>query len=201
VLLLLAPFALRAAVVKIELPLETAAFKPGPGSELANGQCLICHSVEYVTTQPPMPRPFWAAEAKKMRDKYAAPLPDEQVQPLVSYLTRNYGVETNSVTEPIATEVGSGQVPSIEVGSAASGEAIATKYGCLGCHGVSAKIVGPPYTDVAAKYNDDPQATAKISEQIHKGGSGKWGPIIMPPFPTVTDAETKALTGWILSRK
>jgi len=36
---------------------------------------------------------------------------------------------------------------------------------------------------------------------LPKGGSGKWGPIIMPPFPAVTDAETKALADWILSRK
>jgi len=45
------------------------------------------------------------------------------------------------------------------------------------------------------------EAFEKIAEQIHKGGSGKWGPVIMPPFPTVSDAETKALTEWILSRK
>jgi cytochrome c len=63
------------------------------------------------------------------------------------------------------------------------------------------KIVGPAYKDIAAKYAQDAQAPVKISEQIHKGGSGKWGSIIMPPFPTVTDGETKALTEWIMSRK
>src|SRR5512141_225840 len=46
-------FSLFAAPVKIDLPAETDAFKPAPGVELANGQCLSCHSVEYVVTQPP----------------------------------------------------------------------------------------------------------------------------------------------------
>ena len=198
-LLGLAPFATAAAEVKIELPPETASFKPGPGSEIANGQCLICHSVEYVTTQPPMPRSFWTAEAKKMRDKFGAPLPEEQLAALVFYLTRNYGVGTNSAADSVLVEASPS--PPAAPASAAGGEAIATKYGCLGCHGTSVKIVGPAYKDVAAKYSEDAQAPAKISAQIHKGGSGKWGSIIMPPFPMVTDAETKALTAWILSRK
>ena len=63
------------------------------------------------------------------------------------------------------------------------------------------KIVGPAYRDIAAKYKTDPKAFAKIDEQIHKGGSGKWGPIIMPPFPQVTAGETKVLADWILGLK
>jgi sulfite dehydrogenase len=198
---LLAPLALTAAEVRIELPPETAAFKPGPGSEIANGQCLTCHSVEYVTTQPPLPGTFWMAEVKKMRDKFGAPVPDTQVGPLVWYLTRNYGVGTNVVIGSVPSDVSTTPAAPNLAATASGGEAIATRYGCLGCHGASVKIVGPAYKDIAAKYSHDAQAPAKISEQIHKGGSGKWGSIIMPPFPTVSDVETKALTEWILSRK
>jgi len=32
----------------IQLPPETAAFKQDNSAEFANGQCLTCHSVEYV---------------------------------------------------------------------------------------------------------------------------------------------------------
>src|SRR5882762_5040399 len=46
-----AAFSLIASPVKIELPAETGVFKPAPGAELANGQCLVCHSVEYVVMQ------------------------------------------------------------------------------------------------------------------------------------------------------
>jgi len=198
--ILVAPLALNATPVKIELPAETSAFKPGPGSEIANGQCLICHSVEYVTTQPLMPASFWTAEAKKMRDKFDASLPEEQIGLLVAYLAKNSGAGANGPTDP-ATSINANLPSATGAASAATGEAIATKYGCLGCHGASVKIVGPAYKDIAAKYGQDAQAPAKISDQIHKGGSGKWGSIIMPPFPTITDAETKALTEWILSRK
>jgi hypothetical protein len=47
-------------------------------------------------------------------------------------------------------------------------------------------LIGPAYQDIAAKYKTDPEARAKIEQQIHKGGSGKWGPMTMPPFPQVT---------------
>src|SRR3954471_14445483 len=80
---------------EIQLPPETGAFKQDVGAELANGQCLICHSVEYVTTQPPMLRAFWKASVQKMQQKYGAPVPEAQVEPLVDYLTRNYGITTN----------------------------------------------------------------------------------------------------------
>ncbi|HWX19108.1 MAG TPA: c-type cytochrome [Candidatus Binatia bacterium] len=183
--------------MKIDLPPETVSFKAGGGSEIANAQCLICHSVEYVTMQPPLPRTFWAASVKKMKDKFGAPLPDEQVEPVVNYLVKNYGQDTNRTPVTLSTpaQIGDNQ------GRTVNGEAIATKYGCLGCHNVSTKIVGPAYRDVAAKYHDDSAAFSKIADQIHQGGSGKWGPVIMPPFPMITDAETKTLADWILSRK
>lgn len=185
------------AGLKIELPPETASFKPAPGGDLANGQCLTCHSVDYVVIQPPSPRTYWESCVKKMREKFGAAIPDEQVEPLVNYLSQNYGPVTNV---PAATAKPA-KVASTPPEETLSGESLAVRYGCLGCHNVSVKIVGPAYKDIAAKYRDDGSALQKISEQIHKGGSGKWGPVLMPPFPSVTDAETKALADWILSQK
>jgi hypothetical protein len=78
--------------VKITLPAETAALRPGKGVELAQINCYICHSVDYILTQPPMPRKFWEAEVKKMREKYGAPTPEETVPTLIEYLTATYGV-------------------------------------------------------------------------------------------------------------
>jgi len=193
VLILLSAAPAFAGVMKLELPPETGSFKPAPGAELANGQCLVCHSVEYVTSQPPFPRAFWAASVKKMREKFGAAVPADQVDPLVNYLATTYGTDTNATSASAATMASSV--------SGAGAEALATKYGCLGCHNVALKVVGPPYREVAAKYQNDPQAFAKIAEQIHRGGSGKWGPVIMPPFPMITDAETKTLADWILGQK
>ena len=187
----------QAGVVKIELPPETAFFKPGPGSDLANAQCLTCHSVEYVLTQPPLPQTFWTSSVKKMREKFGASIPDDQVGPLVKYLTENYGATTNSsTTVPPATDQKA--VPAlVQPGGV---EALATKFGCLSCHNVNVKIVGPAYNDIAKKYRNDPAALDKISRQIHDGGSGKWGPVGMPPFPMLTDAEVKMLADWIISQ-
>ncbi|MBP7948988.1 MAG: hypothetical protein KA004_04980 [Verrucomicrobiales bacterium] len=79
-----------AQTVTIELPAETAAYRPGKNAELAAAFCMNCHSADYVSMQPPMPRKFWEATVKKMKDKYAAPLPAD-IQPLVDYLTAAYG--------------------------------------------------------------------------------------------------------------
>jgi len=184
------------AGLKIELPPETASFKTNPGSDLANGQCLTCHSVDYVVIQPPSPRTYWESCVKKMREKYGAAIPDELVEPLVNYLTQNYGPSKQAAP---STNVVNAASASIE--QAPNGEAVAARYGCLSCHNVNVKIVGPAYKDIAAKYRTDGSALAKISEQIHKGGSGKWGPVLMPPFPGVTEPETKALADWILTQK
>lgn len=82
-----------AAEVKIILPPETNKFKSGPGSEIAVAQCVICHSADYISTQPPMPRAFWKASVQKMQKAYGAPIPDAQVEQLVDYLVKNYGDE------------------------------------------------------------------------------------------------------------
>ncbi len=190
----------RGAPVEIQLPPEVNAFKQDVGAELANAQCLICHSVEYVSLQPPMTRAFWKSSVQKMQQKYGAAIADEQVEPLADYLTRNYGASTNSTVPMTIAQTKPRQTPPVGI-PAADGPQIAAKYGCLGCHSASVKIVGPAYHEIAAKYKADPDAAAKVEQQIHNGGSGKWSPIIMPPFPQVTTAETRILTEWILGLK
>jgi hypothetical protein len=80
------------AVVRIELPAETAKFRPGPGVEQAQTLCASCHSADYIATQPPMPRKFWEAGVKKMKEKFGAPLPDDTTA-LVDYLVNTYGAK------------------------------------------------------------------------------------------------------------
>ena len=80
-----------AAAEAWKLPPETAKLKPGPGSDLVAGQCLLCHSADYISTQPRLARAAWEASVKKMREKYGAPVPQEKVEALVDYLVKNYG--------------------------------------------------------------------------------------------------------------
>jgi cytochrome c551/c552 len=187
-----------AGPVTIQLPGEVAVFRQDIGSEIANAQCLVCHSVEYVTSQPPLPQAFWKSSIQKMQQKYGATIQDAQVEPLTEYLTRNYGAATNSASAaPVGIQPQATQ-PLPAVGSGLTAPELAAKYGCSACHNATVKIVGPPLREIAAKYKSDPDATKKIEEQIQKGGSGKWGPIIMPPFPQAPAAETKVLAEWVL---
>ena len=80
-----------AGEVSITLPPETGTYKTAPGVELVQANCLTCHSTEYVATQPPMPRKFWEATVKKMKEKFGAPTPDAQLAALIEYLAANYG--------------------------------------------------------------------------------------------------------------
>ncbi len=85
--------------------------------------------------------------------------------------------------------------------AADAAEALAQKSGCLACHSVSQKVLGPSYKDVAAKYKGDKGAEAHLIDKIKKGGSGVWGPIPMPAnSPQVKDADIKTIVVWILKQ-
>ncbi|HXU66569.1 MAG TPA: c-type cytochrome [Casimicrobiaceae bacterium] len=73
--------------------------------------------------------------------------------------------------------------------------------GCLACHAMDKKIIGPAYKDVAEKYRGDSTAAAKLQDKVKKGGSGVWGQIPMPPNTAVSDADIKADVAYILSLK
>lgn len=83
---------------------------------------------------------------------------------------------------------------------AAAAQALAQKSGCLACHSIDKKVLGPSYKDVAAKYKGDKTAEAKMIEKVKKGGSGVWGPMPMPAnSPQVKDADIKTIVAWILA--
>jgi len=196
-----------AAPVKIELPHETETFKPGNGFEVANAQCLICHSADYVAIQPPMSRAFWKSSVQKMQQKYGAAIPDEQVEPLVGYLVKTYGTEKSDRGESGAasTRKADSAVPSstglADLTATVEGGKLAAKFGCAGCHSVDRKIVGPAFKDIALKYRGHADAFEKVSHQIIQGGGGQWGTIPMPPFPRLSAGEVKAISDWVLGQK
>ena len=84
--------------------------------------------------------------------------------------------------------------------NAADASALAQKSGCLACHTIDKKVLGPAYKDVAAKYKGDKTAEAKLVAKVKAGGSGVWGPMPMPPnSPQVKDADITAIVQWVLS--
>lgn len=86
------------------------------------------------------------------------------------------------------------------IAGAATPEAIAAKAGCVACHAVTRKLVGPTYKDIAAKYRGDAKAPAALAAKVRSGGGGVWGPVKMLPVDAkkASDAELAAMIAWIL---
>ncbi|MDZ4262210.1 MAG: c-type cytochrome, partial [Pseudomonadota bacterium] len=81
---------------------------------------------------------------------------------------------------------------------------LAKKSGCLACHSVETKIVGPAWKDVAAKYKGDADARTALVTKVKTGGKGNWtavtGGVPMPPYsPRVADADIEKLVDFILA--
>ena len=74
--------------VHVELPASSEQLPPGEGADIANSQCLICHSASMVLTQPKLTEKQWTDTINKMRVAYGAPLPADQVPLLVAYFLR-----------------------------------------------------------------------------------------------------------------
>lgn len=73
---------------------------------------------------------------------------------------------------------------------------------CKACHKIEQKSVGPGYRDVAKKYSKDKKADVDhLVNKIINGGSGVWGEVMMPPHASLSKADAKKLTSYILSLK
>ncbi len=77
-------------------------------------------------------------------------------------------------------------------------EQLARQRGCMACHDIKAKKVGPSYTDIAKKYKGKGDAVDYLTEKTLKGGAGVWGSIPMPP-QKIPEAEARQIVQWILS--
>jgi cytochrome c len=79
--------------------------------------------------------------------------------------------------------------------------ATAQKGGCMGCHTVEKKLLGPAYKDVAAKYKGQKDALPKLMDRVRKGGPGSWGTVPMAASgpEKINDADLKKVIEWILA--
>lgn len=78
---------------------------------------------------------------------------------------------------------------------------VAKKNGCLACHGMETKMVGPSWRDVGKKYAGDAEAESRLVTKVKKGGKGVWGEVPMPPNVTVKDADVRTLVKFVLTLK
>ena len=66
--------------------------KDGPGKDLVMGNCVMCHSLDYVPMNSVfLDRKGWEASVNKMIKVMGAPIKSEDVPQIVDYLSKYYG--------------------------------------------------------------------------------------------------------------
>ena len=89
--------------------------------------------------------------------------------------------------------------PALSAKESAAAAELAKANGCLSCHALHEKIVGPAYEKVAAKYRDDKDAAASLVQSIRNGSQGKWGRIPMPSHLNMSNDDMTLLARWVLA--
>lgn len=79
-------------------------------------------------------------------------------------------------------------------------QALARQNGCLSCHGMVHKQVGPGFAQIAARYREDGAAPSRLAGRIRSGSVGHWGRVTMPRQPRVNEADATLLTRWVLEQ-
>ncbi len=106
------------------------------------------------------------------------------------YVSNNY----TKGTDMAGASLGHQEVPDVQVG-----EALMLKSDCSACHKVNAVSVGPSFTAVSGKYQNQAGAVNYIAAKIIKGSSGIWGEVAMPPHATMPEGEAQKIAAYVLS--
>jgi|SRR5579863_1759371 len=82
---------------KITLPFGDKTFAGvGEVAKIANEQCLLCHSIGMIDTQPPLTLETWKKEIDKMRRAYGCPLRADQTAAVAEFISHAAGVPAAS---------------------------------------------------------------------------------------------------------
>lgn len=77
-------------------------------------------------------------------------------------------------------------------GAAQASAELAQKSGCMTCHAVDTKKMGPSFKDISKKYKGQASAEADVVAKL-KAGKGH-------PAVKTSDEDTKALVKWVLAQ-
>ena len=71
---------------------DAVVLKDGAGKDAVEQNCSACHSLDYIEMNSPfLDQEKWAAEIKKMRVAFGAPISDDDAAEILAYLTTAYG--------------------------------------------------------------------------------------------------------------
>ncbi|MDO8902972.1 c-type cytochrome [Hydrogenophaga sp.] len=68
---------------------------------------------------------------------------------------------------------------------------------CTACHGMKQKIVGPGFSEIAAKHKGREKLEAYLTVKIREGGVGVFGAVPMPAQPQLSAADAGTMARWI----
>jgi cytochrome c len=80
----------------------------------------------------------------------------------------------------------------------AIGPKLIDQSGCLACHTINDKIIGPSFKMVAEKYTADKATIDKLVNKVYNGGKGVWGEEEMSPQSHLSKEEIKKIVRYIL---
>ncbi|MBI5640253.1 MAG: cytochrome c [Nitrospirae bacterium] len=75
----------------ISLPQVNVELREGDGKAKTVTLCAVCHSLDYITTQPALTRAQWTGTMNKMIKVMGAPISEEDAGIITGYLTKQYG--------------------------------------------------------------------------------------------------------------
>jgi cytochrome c len=167
---------------------------PGPGADLTQAKCAVCHEIEHVVRSR-QSRVEWEETMRRMVER-GAPLAPDEIRIITDYLATYYNREGPSAAALAASaQAAAAQAQADPVTQ------LLNKNACLGCHAVEKQVVGPAFRDVAARYKADAAAPARLAKKLKEGGQGVWGQVPMPPNPGLSDGDAKLIVEWVLTRE
>jgi mono/diheme cytochrome c family protein len=187
--------------VVVKLPASMSRFPEGEGAEIANSQCLICHSALMVLSQPVQTSSQWRATINKMRTAYGAPLAAGQVDALAAYLSRlpPDGAGSAGVGMPLGEKPASPREVAV-VGN--DGSKLFAAY-CAACHQAGGTGIPDAFPPLASSNWVNGREATVVQILLH----GLHGPLtvngaaydgVMPEFGSqLSDAQIAAVLSYV----
>ena len=171
-------------------PAASQTLLPGKGAALTMARCAVCHDITHVT-RTRLSRGEWEDNIKVMIAR-GMPVEPQEIPIIVEYLSTYY----NRDQPPPPPDQAAG-APDSEPAPVAR---LLSDYGCIACHTMEQKLVGPAFRNIAKRYKNDSSAAALLMRKVKEGGTGVYGDVPMPPHPQIADADVKRIVDWVLQQ-
>jgi len=178
---------------------DNSSFDLAQAEQVFERTCSQCHASQLVSLRSPESRDELDALLIRMQAN-GLDIDGPTRDTITEYLMQTYVVDEDDSDEE---DDESGEEAE-EDSEPLEGMALATASGCIGCHSVEQNIIGPAWSKVASRYQDQADAEQKLFEAVAFGVSGNWidetGGASMPAHsPRVADEDIRKLVRFILA--